>query len=58
MARATIVLNEGGQYISVAADKIVEDDGYIRAVSAQHGLAAVIDMQYVKWAYITEEKGR
>lgn len=56
--RATIATNENGQYISVIADELCEDDGYIKAYSAKCGLVAVIDMQFVKWAYMTEEKGR
>lgn len=58
MTRVTIVTNEGDQYVSVLADELHEDDGYLRAYSAKYGLVAVVDMQYVKWAHLTEEKGR
>lgn len=54
MARVTILFNDSENYINVEAAEFHEDEGFLKAYTINHELAAIVDVKYVKAAYIAE----
>lgn len=57
MKRVTILLyTDNPSYSSVEADRIEEDENFIRTYTNEKELTAIFDKNAVKGAYITEQK--
>lgn len=55
MSRVTILFKDSESYVSVVADEFHEDGNFIKAYK-RNELVAMIDVDYVKAAYISEQK--
>ena len=57
MARITFWFNDSDSYVSVVAEEFHEDGKFIKAYSEHNELVAMFDIDIIKGAYLTEQKG-
>ena len=58
MGRVTIKFKDSNEYISVEAEEMHEDNGFLKAYSDHNELVAMVDISVIKAAYFTEEKSK
>lgn len=57
MARCIFWFKDNEKFVNIEAEEFHEDDGFLKAYTAHNELVGMFDIQSIKGAYRTEQKG-